>query len=91
MKRFWSVQQELREHLDRFLPKMQEARQALRKKLALAMRNADKTDWQEMIKEAFTLTLLGSDTEITDEGLVIKKRNITPVQPAPTLPERSAI
>lgn len=82
---------ELREHLDVFVPKMQEARLAFRKKLALAMRDADQADWQEIIKEAFTLTLLGSDTQITDEGLVIKKRNISPVTPRPNLPERPAL
>lgn len=86
-----AVLPELREHLGRFLSQMQAAKKELRAQVARAMKNPDEAHWEEIVEKAFTLTLLGNETEITDEGLVIKQRNVTPVQPTPTLPERPAI
>lgn len=88
---FTAVVPELHEHLGRFQIDFQTARQAFRRKLAFAMRNLDQADWRELIKEAFTLTLLGSDTELTEEGLIIKKRKGSSTQPSATLPDRPAV
>lgn len=82
---------ELHEYLSRFRVDFQLAKQTFRRKLTFALRNLESADWRDVIKDAFTLTLLGSDPELTKDGLVIKKRHGSSIQNPPTLPVRPSV